>query len=173
MIQHLPRIHEQTYYALRCDEQQINHYAESSNEHSRRMYPNGVARSEGVDTGVLEVMRKRLAEATGLYSQTKVAHWSVKGRNLYQLHPVFDQVAKVIERQIEPSAERITQLGASAKGTVRHAVFVSKFPAFQWKPQPVCSMCVPGRMRLAVITEKAQHPKGERRNEEGHLGGAP
>jgi starvation-inducible DNA-binding protein len=96
----------------------------------RRMYPNRVALSEDTKTKVVQVMQERLAEATDLYSQSKFAHWNVKGYNFYQLHLVFDQVAKVIERQIDPIAERITQLGGVANGTIRQAASISKIAEY-------------------------------------------
>ena len=95
-----------------------------------RMYPNRVALSEDVKTKVVQVMQERLAEATDMHSQAKFAHWNVKGDNFYQLHLVFDQVAKVIGKQIDPIAERITQLGGVANGTIRQAVCVSKIPEY-------------------------------------------
>jgi starvation-inducible DNA-binding protein len=95
-----------------------------------RMYPNRVALSEDTKTQVVQVMQERLAEATDMYSQAKFAHWNVKGDNFYQLHLVFDQVAEVIGKQIDPIAERITQLGGVANGTVRQAACVSRIPEY-------------------------------------------
>ena len=86
------------------------------------MYPNRVALSEDIKTQVVQILQERLAEATDMHSQAKFAHWNVKGDNFYQLHLVFDQVAKVIGKQIDPIAERITQLGGVANGTIRQAV---------------------------------------------------
>jgi starvation-inducible DNA-binding protein len=95
-----------------------------------RMYPNRVALPDDVKKQVVQVMQERLAEASDMYSQAKFAHWNVKGDNFYQLHLVFDQVAKVIGDQVDPIAERITQLGGVANGTVRQAASVSKIPEY-------------------------------------------
>ncbi len=95
-----------------------------------RMYPNRVALSDEVKRNVVGVMQERLAEATDMYSQAKFAHWNVKGDNFYQLHLVFDQVAKVIGDQIDPIAERLTQLGGVANGTVRQSAMSSKIPEY-------------------------------------------
>lgn len=94
------------------------------------MYPNRVALSDEVKKNVVGVMQERLAEATDMYSQAKFAHWNVKGDNFYQLHLVFDQVAKVIGDQIDPIAERLTQLGGVANGTVRQSAMSSKIPEY-------------------------------------------
>ena len=86
-----------------------------------RMYPNRVALSDDIKKQVCTAMQQPLAEGLDLYSQAKFAHWNVKGDNFYQLHLVFDHVAKVIFKQVDPIAERITQLGGVANGTVRQS----------------------------------------------------
>ena len=50
--------------------------------------------------------------------------------NFYQLHLVFDATAKVIFKQIDPIAERITQLGGVAQGTVRQSAEGSVIPQY-------------------------------------------
>ena len=85
----------------------------------KRMYKNRVALPDDVKAKVVDVANQKLAAALDMYSQAKYAHWNVKGMNFYQLHLVFDATAKVIFKQIDPIAERITQLGGVANGTVR------------------------------------------------------
>ena len=85
-----------------------------------RMYKNRVALSDDVKQKVVDVMENSLASSLDMYSQAKFAHWNVKGMNFYQLHLVFDATAKVIFKQVDPIAERITRLGGVANGTVRH-----------------------------------------------------
>ena len=62
---------------------------------SHRMYKNRVALSDEVKTKVVDEMNRTLAASLDTYSQAKFAHWNVKGLNFYQLHLVFDTVAKV------------------------------------------------------------------------------
>lgn len=95
-----------------------------------RMYKNRVALPDDVKAQVVEVMNVRLAAALDMYSQAKFAHWNVKGMNFYQLHLVFDATAKVIFKQIDPIAERITQLGGVAQGTVRQSAEGSPIPQY-------------------------------------------
>ena len=95
-----------------------------------RMYKNRVALSDDVKQKVVQVMQERLADSTDMYSQAKFAHWNVKGDNFYQLHLLFDHIAEVIEKHIDPIAERITQLGGVANGTIRQAVCVSRIPEY-------------------------------------------
>ncbi len=95
-----------------------------------RMYPNRVALSDEIKKQVVGVMQESLAEASDMYSQAKFAHWNVKGDNFYQLHLLFDHIAKVIGKQVDPIAERITQLGGVANGTIRQAACTSKIPEY-------------------------------------------
>ncbi len=95
-----------------------------------RMYKTRIALDPDVKKKVVDVMQERLAEALDMYSQAKFAHWNVKGENFYQLHLVFDSVADAIFPQIDQIAERLTQLGGVANGTVRQAAMVSKIPEY-------------------------------------------
>ncbi len=95
-----------------------------------RMYETRVALPAEMKQQVVGVMQERLAEALDMYSQAKFAHWNVKGVNFYQLHLVFDKVAETIFPQIDSIAERLTQLGGVANGTVRQAASTSKIPEY-------------------------------------------
>jgi starvation-inducible DNA-binding protein len=95
-----------------------------------RMYKNRVALPDDVKKKVVGIMNKKLASSLDMYSQAKFAHWNVKGMNFYQLHLVFDATAKVIFKQIDPIAERITQLGGVANGTVRQSAESSAIAAY-------------------------------------------
>ena len=102
-------------------------------EVNKKMYRNRVALSDEQKTKVVAVMQERLAEALDMYSQAKFAHWNVKGVNFYQLHLVFDSVAEAIFPQIDQIAERMTQLGGVANGTVRQSATTSQIPEFNVK----------------------------------------
>ena len=95
-----------------------------------KMYHNRVALSDEQKKKTVAVMQERLAESLDMYSQAKFAHWNVKGYNFYQLHLVFDSVADHIFPQIDSIAERITQLGGVANGTVRQAASGSLIPEY-------------------------------------------
>ena len=95
-----------------------------------KMYKNRVALSDEQKTQTVQVMQERLADALDMYSQAKFAHWNVKGFNFYQLHLVFDSVAEAIFPQIDQIAERMTQLGGVANGTVRQSASGSRIPEY-------------------------------------------
>ena len=71
-----------------------------------------------VRTQVIELLNARLADAIDLGTQTKHAHWNVKGPNFIALHELFDQVAEHLEDHIDTIAERVTALGGTARGTL-------------------------------------------------------
>lgn len=68
---------------------------------------------------LIETLNQHLATTLDLYTQVKQAHWNVKGKDFYQLHLLFDQIAEELEPFIDQLAERATTLGGYAKGTVR------------------------------------------------------
>jgi starvation-inducible DNA-binding protein len=79
---------------------------------------------------VAAILNQSLADLSDLYSQTKQAHWNVRGASFYALHKLFDDLAASVESHIDDTAERVTSLGALAKGTVRMAAAASALPEF-------------------------------------------
>ena len=71
-----------------------------------------------VRTKVTELLNARLADAIDLGTQTKHAHWNVKGPSFIALHELFDKVAEHVEDHIDAIAERVTALGGTARGTL-------------------------------------------------------
>jgi starvation-inducible DNA-binding protein len=69
-------------------------------------------------TRSIELLNARLADAIDLGTQTKHAHWNVKGPNFIALHGLFDKIAESVEDQIDTIAERVTALGGTAHGTL-------------------------------------------------------
>jgi len=81
-------------------------------------------------TKVSAILNQLLAETIDLHSQTKQAHWNVRGRSFYALHKLFDDLAASVEAHIDDTAERITALGGLAQGTLRQAAAASTLPEF-------------------------------------------
>lgn len=78
----------------------------------------------------IDVLNSLLATCLDLYSQTKQAHWNVKGMDFYQVHLLFDDVASTVFEPIDLLAERITAIGGVAKGTVADANASSLLPTY-------------------------------------------
>ncbi len=83
-----------------------------------------------VRTQMITLLNESLADTADLYSQTKQAHWNVKGPEFYQLHQLFDELAESIEGFVDLIAERVTALGGFAQGTVRMAAAGSRLPEY-------------------------------------------
>lgn len=79
---------------------------------------------------VVTILNQVLADLSDLYSQTKQAHWNVRGPYFYPLHKLFDDLAESVEQHIDPLAERITALGGVAQGTIRQAAAASVLKEF-------------------------------------------
>ena len=71
-----------------------------------------------------------VADTFDLMSQTKFAHWNVKGSNFIGLHKLFDELAERLEGHVDELAERVTGLGGVATGTARQAAASSRVAEF-------------------------------------------
>lgn len=79
---------------------------------------------------VVEALNQTLADTTDLQTQTKHAHWNVKGPQFQQLHELFDEQARILAEHADVVAERATALGGHAMGTVRMAAATSQLPEY-------------------------------------------
>ena len=70
---------------------------------------------------VIDLLNARLADAIDVQSQTKQAHWNVKGPNFIALDQLFDRISEDAGENVDEIAERVVQLGGVAEGTVRMA----------------------------------------------------
>jgi starvation-inducible DNA-binding protein len=80
----------------------------------------------------VELLNGRLADCIDLQTQTKQAHWNVKGPNFIALHELFDQINEDVENYVDDIAERAVQLGGVAEGTARTVVkrsSLAEYPA--------------------------------------------
>jgi starvation-inducible DNA-binding protein len=68
---------------------------------------------------MVALLNQQLADTFDLFSQTKQAHWNVKGAQFLQLHELFDKLAAELAGYTDMIAERATTLGGLAQGTVR------------------------------------------------------
>jgi starvation-inducible DNA-binding protein len=85
---------------------------------------------EDVRLQMIELLNQQLADTLDLYSQTKQAHWNVKGPNFYQLHLLFDAHAAHVVEWVDLIAERAVMLGGYATGTVRMSASNSSLDEF-------------------------------------------
>jgi starvation-inducible DNA-binding protein len=96
---------------------------------------------------LVALLNQQLAETLDLYTQTKQAHWNVKGNNFFQLHELFDQLASDVFGFIDTIAERATALGGYPLGTARMAAGASKLPEY---PRDA----IDGRQHLEALIDR-------------------
>ncbi len=96
----------------------------------QKLYSTRIDIAEEVRIKVIELLNKTLAATLDLKTQTKQAHWNVKGIDFYQLHELFDEMAGELEEYVDMVAERVTALGGTALGTARVAALESILPEY-------------------------------------------
>jgi starvation-inducible DNA-binding protein len=123
---------------------------------------------EATRVKVIGLLNARLADCTDLQTQTKQAHWNVKGPNFIALHELFDKVNEDVEEYVDEIAERAVQLGGVAEGTAR---MVAKRSALAEYP----ANAVDGRSHVEALSSalasfgKAARKAIEEANESGDL----
>ncbi len=84
-----------------------------------KLFSTSVSLSEKSRLQLIDLLNARLADAIDLKTQSKQAHWNVKGIHFMQLHELFDSVATHADDAADLLAERATALGGVALGTAR------------------------------------------------------
>ena len=87
---------------------------------------------EGTRVKLIELLNARLADCIDLQTQTKQAHWNVKGPSFIALHELFDKINEEVEDYVDDIAERAVQLGGVAEGTARMVAqrsLLAEYPA--------------------------------------------
>ena len=79
---------------------------------------------------MVTLLNQELADMSDLYSQTKQAHWNVKGEQFIALHKLFDELAEGLLGYIDEVAERAVQLGGTAMGTNRMSAAMSRLAEY-------------------------------------------
>jgi starvation-inducible DNA-binding protein len=96
----------------------------------QKLYSTRIDIAEEIRIKVIDLLNKTLAATLDLKTQTKQAHWNVKGTDFYQLHELFDEMAGELEEYVDMVAERATALGGTALGTARIAAAESILPEY-------------------------------------------
>lgn len=124
---------------------------------NRRFYPTRIDLALDVRAQITEVLNQTLAATLDLKTQTKQAHWNVKGMDFFQLHQLFDEMAGELEDYVDMVAERVTALGGTAMGTARMAAANSILPEY-----PLTA--VDGAEHVTALAERfaayGQHVRG-------------
>ena len=94
------------------------------------MYPTHNDLPESTRTAMVQLLNQRLADSVDLQTQSKQAHWNVRGPSFYSLHKLFDEVAEDVSEFTDLLAERATALGGIAEGTVASVAPRTSLPAY-------------------------------------------
>lgn len=97
-------------------------------ETENKVFRTSIDLPEKTRKNVIAILNQNLADSTDLYTQTKQAHWNVKGSTFFQLHELFDDIAGGTLEWVDMVAERVTALGGYAEGTARMAAAASRIP---------------------------------------------
>lgn len=81
------------------------------------MQPN-IGLSEGHCEGVVQLLTVLLADEYVLYTKTRDYHWNVVGPQFHELHELFEDQYKSLNKVVDDMAERIRMLGKPAIGTL-------------------------------------------------------
>jgi starvation-inducible DNA-binding protein len=85
---------------------------------------------EATRVKVVELLNARLADCIDLETQTKHAHWNVKGPHFIALHELFDKINEAVEDYVDDIAERVVQLGGVAEGTTQMVAKRTSLPEY-------------------------------------------
>src|SRR5579883_702217 len=93
----------------------------ATKQSSTHLYTTRIDLQETTREKLVQLLNETLAAGTDIWSQAKQAHWNVKGKDFYQLHLLFDDVATHLEDHVDTIAERVAALGGTANGTIRES----------------------------------------------------
>lgn len=75
-------------------------------------------------------LQERLADGIDLALAVKQAHWNLKGPQFIGIHLMLDKFREELDEFNDTVAERITQLGGTARGTTQAVTAETKLPPY-------------------------------------------
>jgi starvation-inducible DNA-binding protein len=120
------------------------------------MHPTKNDLPEAAREKLVDILNLHLAHAIDMGLQAKQAHWNVRGPGFIALHELFDKVSAAVQEGIDVLAERCTQLGGTAHGTIQQLNKTSVL-----KPYPTTIVSGPEHVQ-ALSRALAQYGKGLR-----------
>jgi starvation-inducible DNA-binding protein len=103
-------------------------------ERTVRMVRSSIDLPEETRRQIISMLNQHLADLFDLFSQTKQAHWNVKGPQFFQLHKLYDDLAEQLLAHVDLVAERVTALGGAATGTARMAAASTRLDEYSEGP---------------------------------------
>ncbi len=81
---------------------------------------------ESARAKIVTALNACVLDGVDLYTQTKVAHWNVRGPLFVQIHELLDEIAGHVAGNVDDLAERAVTLGGRATGSARAVAQGSK-----------------------------------------------
>jgi starvation-inducible DNA-binding protein len=106
----------------------------------------------------IETLSKRLADGIDLALAVKQAHWNLKGPQFIGIHLMLDGFRDELDDFNDKVAERITQLGGTARGTATAVAAESNL-----KPYPLDAYAIADHL-AALIDRYAGYANAVRQN---------
>ena len=78
----------------------------------------------------MEMLQARLVDSIDLALVTKQAHWNLKGPQFIGVHLMLDKFREEQDEWTDMMAERITQLGGTARGTTQEVTKGTSLPSY-------------------------------------------
>lgn len=78
----------------------------------------------------MEMLQARLVDSIDLALVTKQAHWNLKGPQFIGVHLMLDKFREEQDEWTDMMAERITQLGGTARGTTQEVTKGTSLPPY-------------------------------------------
>ena len=107
-----------------------------------KLFPTRNDLPEDARRQLVGLLNGMISDLSDLFTQTKHAHWNVKGPNFIGLHKLLDELAEEVEEQTDEVAERATALGGVVLGTARMIAATTRladFPADVYHTQKVAA----------------------------------
>lgn len=123
-----------------------------------KTYPTSIDLDPETRAQLIVLLNQQLADTFDLYSQTKQAHWNVKGAQFFQLHELYDKLAAELIDHVDTIAERATALGGTALGTLQMAAKATRlgdYPVDAVASQTTLQTLVERFAALATTTRAA------------------
>jgi starvation-inducible DNA-binding protein len=110
-----------------------------------KMHPTKINLKSNVKSAVIEMLNARVADCIDLALITKQAHWNLKGREFIAVHEMLDGFRAEVDDHVDTMAERITQLGGTALGTVQTTASATKLA-----PYPTDIYAIPDHLNALI-----------------------
>lgn len=98
---------------------------------SNKLFDTRIGLKDDVRAKVVNLINERLADLIDLQLVIKQAHWNLKGVHFIGVHEMLDGFRAEVDGFVDSVAERATQLGGTAYGTVQavdKATHLSAYP---------------------------------------------